>query len=214
VRAGDARRHRSKTRFTLVRRSELDPDPLRQFERWFAEARSAGVAVPEATALATASGEGVPSVRMVLLKGADPRGFVFYTSYLSRKARELDENPRAALLLWWPDAGRQVRVEGGVERTSQAESEAYFASRPLGSRLGAWASPQGRPIPSREWLEARMEEAAARHPDDDVPRPPYWGGYVLRPRAIEFWEGRPNRLHDREELRLTEHGWTARRLSP
>ena len=176
---------------------------------------AAGVVEPEAMALATASADGMPSVRFVLLKGIDERGVEFFTNYESRKGRELEANPRAALAIHWQPLHRQVRLEGPVERLPAADSDAYFASRARRSRLGAWASPQGREIPSREWLEARVAEAESRHPGEDVPRPPYWGGYLLRPDAIELWQGRPNRLHDRRHFLLRpDGGWDEGRLAP
>jgi pyridoxamine 5'-phosphate oxidase len=189
-------------------------DPLAQLAHWYEHAVAAGLPEPEAMALATATPDGAPSVRFVLLKGIDARGVEFYTNYESRKGRELAANPRGALAILWKPLQRQVRVEGPVERLSAEESDAYFASRARGSRLGAWASRQSAEIPDREWLEARLAEAEAEYPGEDVPRPPYWGGYVLRPDAIEFWEGRPNRLHDRELFTRAAGGWTSRRLSP
>ncbi len=197
----------------------VDPDPIVQFERWFKEAVAAELPEPTAMALATVTPEGRPSVRMVLLKGVDQRGFVFYSNYESRKARELAANPYAALALRWYQLGRQVRIEGRVERITQQESEAYFRTRPLGSRLGAWASPQSSVIPDREGLEQRFEALAARYGEDEdaeVPLPPFWGGYRLTPDVIEFWQGRANRLHDR--LRYTRERptapWTIERLAP
>jgi pyridoxamine 5'-phosphate oxidase len=189
-------------------------DPLAQLQHWYEHAVAAGLPEPEAMALATATADGAPSVRFVLLKGIDARGVEFYTNYESRKGRELAANPRGALAILWKPLQRQVRLEGPVERLSAEESDAYFASRARGSRLGAWASRQSEEIPDREWLEARLAEAEARYPGDDVPRPDYWGGYVLRPEAIEFWEGRPNRLHDRERFTRAGSGWSSRRLSP
>ena len=190
-------------------------DPLEQLAHWYEHAVAAGLPEPEAMALATATPDGAPSVRFVLLKGIDARGVEFYTNYESRKGRELAANPRGALAILWKPLQRQVRVEGAVERLSAAESDAYFATRARGSRLGAWASRQSTEIPDREFLEARLAQADADHPGEDVPRPDYWGGYVLRPDAIEFWEGRPNRLHDRELFtRVAGGGWTSRRLSP
>jgi pyridoxamine 5'-phosphate oxidase len=166
-------------------------------------------------ALATASPDGMPSVRIVLLKGIDDRGIQFFTNYGSRKGRELAANPRAAVTLYWQPLQRAVRLEGDVERLTGEESDAYFASRGRGSRLGAWASRQGTPIPGREALEAALAEAGARHPGDEVPRPPYWGGYRLVPTAIELWQGRPNRLHDRIHfLRGTDGSWRSEPLSP
>ncbi len=191
---------------------DLDPDPLRQFEAWFAEALEAGVEVPEAMALATATSAGRPSARMVLLKAADERGFAFHTNYESRKGDELAANPQAALLFHWRPLGRQVRVEGRVERVSPDESEAYFRTRPLGSRIAAWASPQSRPLSDRAELERLYEEAAERFPGDDVPRPPHWGGFRLVPDAYEFWQHAENRLHDRVRYERDGNGWRRERL--
>jgi pyridoxamine 5'-phosphate oxidase len=192
----------------------LSQDPLEQFEHWFAEAKRAGVEVPEAMTLATADAEGAPSARMVLLKGAGEDGFVFYTGYGSRKSEELEQNPSAALVLYWRPLGRQVRVEGSVERVSEAESAAYFATRPRGSQLAAWASHQSRPLESREELERRYAELEREYEDRDVPLPPHWGGYCLHPEAIEFWEHRENRLHDRIRYTRAREGWKVERLSP
>ena len=192
----------------------LSQEPLEQFEHWFAEAKRAGVEVPEAMTLATADGEGVPSARMVLLKGAGEDGFVFYTGYGSRKSEELDQNPRAALVFYWRPLGRQVRVEGLVERVSEPESAAYFATRPRGSQLAAWASQQSRPLGSRDELERRYAELEREYEDREVPLPPHWGGYRLRPEAIEFWEHRENRLHDRIRYTRAREEWKVERLSP
>jgi len=192
----------------------LSQDPLELFEHWFAEAKRAGVEVPEAMTLATATGGGVPSARMVLLKGADEDGFVFYTGYGSRKSEELEQNPRAALVFYWRPLGRQVRVEGSVERVSEPESAAYFATRPRGSQLAAWASQQSRPLGSREELDRRYAELEREYEGRDVPLPPHWGGYRLHPEAIEFWEHRENRLHDRVRYTRAREGWKAERLSP
>jgi pyridoxamine 5'-phosphate oxidase len=190
-------------------------DPLDRVREWFEGAVRAGVPQPESMALATASPEGAPSVRFVLLKGVDDRGIRFFTNYESRKGRELDANPRAAAALYWDPLQRQVRFEGAVERLAPEESDAYFASRAPESRLGALASRQGRVIGGREVLEAAFADAARRFAGGDVPRPEYWGGYRLIPDAIEFWEGRPNRLHDREHfLRRPDGGWRFERLSP
>jgi pyridoxamine 5'-phosphate oxidase len=193
---------------------DLDPDPLRQFEAWFEEAREAGVEVPEAMALATATPEGRPSARMVLLKQADERGFAFHTNYESRKGDELAANPQAALLFHWRPPGRQVRVEGRVERVSAEESEAYFRTRPLGSRIAAWASPQSRLLPGRDELERLYEEASARFPGEDVPLPPHWGGFRLVPDSYEFWEHAENRLHDRVSYERESAAWRRERLAP
>ena len=179
-------------------------DPLEQFRRWFAEAGT------DVVALATATAAGAPSVRMVLVKGADERGFTFFTNYESRKGRELAENPRAALLFHWP--GRQIRIEGLVERVSDAESDAYFATRPRGAQLAATISSQSEPIGSREELEARFAELDAT--TGDVPRPRHWGGYRLRPETYEFWEHRDDRMHERFHFRHTTEGWACERLSP
>jgi pyridoxamine 5'-phosphate oxidase len=192
---------------------DLDREPLRQFERWFDEAREAGVEAPEAMALATATPDGSPSLRMVLLKRADERGFSFYTGYESRKGAELAANPRAALLFYWQPPGRQVRVEGRVERLSTEESEAYFASRPHESRIAAWASPQSRPLADRAELERLYEEAAAQFPGD-VPLPRHWGGFRLVPDAYEFWQRGANRLHDRVRYERGGDGWASVRLAP
>lgn len=193
---------------------DLDDDPLRQFQAWYADAEAAGVTTPEAMALATATADGRPSVRMVLLKRADEAGFGFHTNYESRKGEELAANPRAALLFHWEPLGRQVRVEGTVERTRSEESESYFRTRPLGSRLAAWASPQSRPLAGRAELERLYAEARARFGDGEVPLPPYWGGLRLVPDTYEFWQHGDDRLHDR--VRYTRDGqrWRKERLAP
>ena len=190
-------------------------DPLSLIRAWFEEADAAGLFEPDAMALATASPDGMPSVRIVLLKGIDSRGLRFFTNYGSRKGRELDANPRAAVTIHWATMHRAVRAEGAVERLSAEESDAYFASRGRESRLGAWASRQGTAIPDRATLEAAFADADARYPGEDVPRPEYWGGYRLVPDAIELWQGRPNRLHDREHFLRSDDGtWRSERLSP
>jgi pyridoxamine 5'-phosphate oxidase len=189
-------------------------DPLAQAADWLAYAAAAGAAEADAAALATAGADGRPSVRFVLVKGIDERGVRFFTNYGSRKGRELEVNPVAALAMWWPSLQRQLRLEGPVERLSAAESDAYFASRSRGSRLGAWASRQGSVIEGRKELEARVAELNARF-GEEVARPQWWGGYLLRPDVVEFWEGRPNRLHDRtHHVREPGGGWRAERLSP
>jgi pyridoxamine 5'-phosphate oxidase len=193
---------------------DLDLDPLRQFERWFAEARDAGLAAPEAMALATATPGGRPSARMVLLKHADERGFDFYTHYGSRKGVELEANPHAALLFHWQPLGRQVRVEGRVVRIPAGDSEAYFRTRPLGSRLAAWASPQSRPLTSRDELERLYADAETRFPGDDVPLPPHWGGFRLEPDDYEFWQHAESRLHDRVRYERRDGVWRRERLAP
>lgn len=194
--------------------SEVDPDPIRQFQIWFEQAVSAQLPEPNAMTLATASREGVPSARIVLLKGVDPRGFVFYTNYESRKGRELADNPRAALVFLWNVLERQVRIEGTVERVSDQETDAYFHSRPLESQLGAWASNQSQVIPGRPVLEQRFQALKQTYQNQEVPRPPHWGGYRVIPHLIEFWQGRPNRLHDRLCYRLEGTRWVIERLAP
>jgi pyridoxamine 5'-phosphate oxidase len=191
------------------------PEPLELVRRWYEEAVAEGLFEPDAMALATASPDGMPSVRIVLLKGIDERGLRFFTNYGSRKGRELDANPRAAVTIHWATMHRAVRAEGAVERLTEEESDAYFASRGRESRLGAWASKQGSPIPDRSTLELAFAEADARYPGEDVPRPEYWGGYRLVPSAVELWQGRPNRLHDRTHwVREPGGGWRSERLSP
>ena len=197
-------------------KENVDTNPIRQFRRWFDEVRAGGVSEQDATSmtLATATAGGRPSARIVLLKSFDDRGFVFFTNYQSQKGNELNENPRASLLFYWSTLWRQVRIEGEVERISATESEEYFQSRPLGSRLGAWASNQSEVIDRRETLEARFAELQQRF-GEDVPRPEHWGGYRLKPNSIEFWQGRDNRLHDRLRYRLQEDGgWVIERLAP
>jgi pyridoxamine 5'-phosphate oxidase len=193
---------------------ELDPDPLRQFARWFDEAEAAGVRYPETMTLATASMDGSPSARVVLLKGADERGFAFYTNYDSRKGRELAANPRAALVLYWQSLGRQVRVEGTVERVGFDESAAYWATRPRASRVSAWASPQSEPVPGRDELEQAAAEIDRDFAGEDVPLPPHWGGYRVIPETIELWEHRDDRLHDRVLYTRAGDGWRMERLAP
>ena len=195
-----------------LRRADLDPNPLRQFAHWFDDA-AATSRVPEAMALATADADGAPSVRMVLMKAFDERGLVFHTHYSSRKGRELAANHRAALLFHWSPHGRQVRVEGSVEKVSAAESIAYFATRPRGAQLAALASHQSEQLESREALEARFAELGASHPGE-VPRPSHWGGYRLVPETYEFWQHRENRLHDRIRYRRRESVWVSERLAP
>jgi len=189
-------------------------DPVERFQAWFREAEQAGVEVPEAMTLATASADGAPSARMLLMKGADEKGFVFYSGYVSRKARELEENPRAALVFYWRPLGKQVRVEGQVERVPEADSDAYFATRPRGSQLAALASQQSHRLDSREELEQRYAKLEQEYEGRDVPRPPHWGGFRLRPDSIEFWEHRENRLHERTCYTRAREGWHAEQLAP
>ena len=192
----------------------MTDDPLALFAEWFREAKDAGVDVPETMTLATADSDGGPSARMVLLKGADEQGFVFYSGYVSRKAGELERNPRAALVFYWRPLGKQVRVEGRVERVSEAESAAYFATRPRGSQIAAWASQQSKALVGREDLDRRYAELEREYDGRDVPLPPHWGGFRLRPEAIEFWQHRDNRLHDRIRYTRACEGWRSELLSP
>lgn len=189
-------------------------DPITFFNKWFAEAKEAGMLLPEAMTLATATPDGVPSARMMLLKGADERGFTFFTNYASRKGRELADNPTAAIVLHWPILQRQVRAEGTVTRLSEDESLAYYRTRTRGSRIGAWASKQSSELNERGELEAREREIDAKYAGKDVPLPPFWGGFRLVPDRIEFWQGRLNRLHDRLQYERTDDGWRVVRLYP
>ena len=196
--------------------ADVSHDPFVEFARWFAEAQEAQLTDPNAMTLSTATADGSPSARIVLLKAFDERGFVFFSDYRSRKGAELEANPKAALVFYWAELDRQVRITGGVALTSREESERYFRSRPLGSRLGAWASHQSLVIPGRAALEADLREVEARFGDGDVPLPAHWGGYRVVPDAIEFWQGRESRLHDR--IRYVREGggrgWKVERLSP
>lgn len=193
--------------------ADADADALRQFERWLREAIEAGVPLPNAMTLATVDERGAPSARVVLLKGVERGGFVFYTNYLSRKGRELERRPEACLVFLWSELERQVRIEGRVEKVTAAESDAYFATRPLGARLSAWASPQSEAVAGRAVLEAAAAREKARH-GESPSRPPNWGGYRVIPAAIEFWQGRADRLHDRLLYARTADGWSRSRLAP
>jgi pyridoxamine 5'-phosphate oxidase len=201
------------TRQTL-NEAEVDPDPIQQFRLWFAQAVETQLPEPNAMTLATATKEGIPSARIVLLKGVDEQGFVFYTNYESRKGQDLTTNPQLALVFLWKLLERQVRIEGRVEKVSAAEADAYFSSRPLESRLGAWASEQSQVIPNRQVLEQRYQELQEKYKDQEVPRPPHWGGYRVIPHEVEFWQGRPSRLHDRLRYRLDRNHWLIERLAP
>ncbi|MDP9410697.1 MAG: pyridoxamine 5'-phosphate oxidase [Actinomycetota bacterium] len=195
--------------------TSLRPDPLAQFRGWFEDALAAGLHEPNAMTLATATPGGKPSARVVLLKGFDERGFVFYTNYEGRKGEELGRNPRAALVFYWGELERQVRIEGRASRVPERESDVYYASRPRGSRLGAWASEQSRPVEGREVLESRLRALEREYEGREVPRPPFWGGYRVEPEAVEFWQGRQNRLHDRIVYRRRgAGGWEIERLQP
>jgi pyridoxamine 5'-phosphate oxidase len=200
---------------TGLKESDAASDPIVQFRRWFDEALTADLHEPNAMTLATATPDGHPSARVVLLKGFDGRGFVFYTSYEGRKGGELEANPHCALVFYWGELERQVRVEGRASRIPEEESDGYFGSRPRGSRLGAWASEQSRPVESRSTLEERLRDLEAEYEGREVPRPPFWGGYRVEPYSIEFWQGRENRLHDRLVYRHADSGeWRRERLQP
>ena len=197
-----------------LRKADLCADPLEQFTRWFDEARNAPILEPNAMSLATVDAAGQPAARTVLLKGIDRRGLAFYTNLDSRKARELAANPKAALLFWWPPHARQVRFEGAIEPVEDAEADAYFATRPRGSQIGAWASAQSSVIADRAALEAAERQVAERFAGGAMPRPPFWGGYRLVPARVEFWQGRSNRLHDRLRYTRRGEGWELERLAP
>jgi pyridoxamine 5'-phosphate oxidase len=194
--------------------STVDPDPYRQFQVWFDQAVAAELPEPNAMTLATATSDGIPSARIVLLKGVDPQGFVFFTNYTSQKGQELAANPRAAIVFLWIELERQVRIQGSIVKVPDAESDAYFRSRPLGSQLGAWVSEQSQVIADRESLEQRLAALQQQYADQTIPRPPHWGGYRLQPTNLEFWQGRRNRLHDRLCYRLAQGEWVIERLAP
>jgi pyridoxamine 5'-phosphate oxidase len=194
---------------------DLDPNPFAQFGRWFADARATQQPLPEAMTLATATADGAVSARVVLLKSFDEHGFVFFTNYNSLKGAQLHENARAALVFWWPPLERQVRIEGAVCRVTEQESDDYWATRPRGSQLGAWASEQSKVLAGRGDLDERFEELSATYADRPIPRPPHWGGYRVIPTLLEFWQGRADRMHDRFRYRLRDaNDWVIERLSP
>jgi pyridoxamine 5'-phosphate oxidase len=198
-----------------MKESEAAEDPIDQFNVWFNEAVESGLELPNAMALATVGRDSKPSVRMVLLKGFDKNGFVFFTNYQSRKGEELQHNPSAALVFWWGELERQIRIEGSVRKISGEESDRYFHTRPKGSQLGAWASPQSRIVENQQILQDSFERYKKRYDDRKIPRPPHWGGFCLRPHLVEFWQGRPDRLHDRLQYTLETDGrWKLRRLAP
>jgi pyridoxamine 5'-phosphate oxidase len=194
--------------------SDVDREPVKQFVKWLNEAVDAGAREPNAMTLATATGGGVPSARIVLLKDVDARGLSFFTNYDSRKGRELEANPRAAVVFFWPELERQVRVEGAIERTSADESDRYFSRRPVRARVGSAASPQSQVVPDRKYLEDRFTALEIQHPTGDIPRPSHWGGYRLLPQRFEFWQGRPSRLHDRIEYVREANAWRIQRVAP
>jgi pyridoxamine 5'-phosphate oxidase len=198
-----------------LRRADLDPDPIRQFTLWFTDAANAGIRDANAMSLATATSEGEPFVRIVLLKGFDERGFVFFTNYSSEKGKQLEANPRASLAFFWVQLERQIRITGSVERTSREDSDHYFHSRPRGSQLSAWASRQSEVVDSRQILDAKLAKMTERYGDGNIPLPPHWGGYRVKPNVIEFWQGRQNRMHDRFRYTRQESGeWHIDRLAP
>jgi pyridoxamine 5'-phosphate oxidase len=195
--------------------TSINVNPIKQFDIWFNEAVAAEIHEPNAMTLATATSDGRPAARIVLLKGFDMNGFVFYTNYLSRKGKELTKNPNAAILFYWGELERQVRIEGNIEKLTKEQSEKYFQSRPKLSQLGALASPQSQEIPNRDQLEAKMSQLEAEYADKDVPKPSFWGGYILKPRLIEFWQGRSSRLHDRIAFKKIDNkNWKKVRLAP
>jgi len=205
---------RQEYRAASLAESDVDHNPVTQFGKWFTEAIDAQLYEPNVMTLATASLSGKPSARILLLKGFDENGFVFFTNYASKKGHEMAENPQAAMVFFWPELERQVRIEGNITKVSDEESTAYFHSRPAGSQIGALASPQSTIIPDRHLLESRVQELTEAYADREIPRPEHWGGYVLKPDHIEFWQGRPSRLHDRITYTSVNGVWTINRLAP
>ena len=195
-------------------KTNVHADPIKQFGIWWIEALNSAIDEVNAMTLATASADGIPSARIVLLKGYDEKGFVFYTNYNSFKSKQMEENPRACLVFFWKELERQVRITGIIERVSKEESDIYFSSRPTGSQIGAWTSPQSEAIPNRDWLENREKEFIEKFKAEPLVRPQHWGGYRVKPVSIEFWQGRPNRLHDRIQYSLSEGAWGIERLAP
>jgi pyridoxamine 5'-phosphate oxidase len=194
--------------------SDVNKSPFLQFEKWFKEAVDAHVNEPNAMTVATASTSGMPAARILLLRNFNENGFVFYSNYVSRKGEEIDANPQCALLFFWPELERQVRIEGVLEKQTAEESDIYFNTRPRTSKLGAWTSPQSKVVANRKALDDAYEEMSKQYPTDNVPRPPHWGGYVLKPSSIEFWQGRPSRMHDRILYTLVDSNWKIERLAP
>jgi len=194
--------------------SDVDPNPIAQFEKWFQQAVDSGISEPNAMTHASVSPDGQPSARILLLKGVVDNGFVFYTNYESRKGKDLDYNPKSALLFFWGELERQVRIEGSVQKIDSEQSRAYFDSRPAGSRIGAWSSRQSEVVQSRDFLEMTFDENTAKYSEGIIPMPSYWGGYILNPHTIEFWQGRGSRMHDRIRFRLMNESWVIDRLSP
>jgi pyridoxamine-phosphate oxidase len=194
--------------------NDVNLNPILQFEKWFKEAVDSKVNEPNAMTVCTASKNGKPSARILLLRNFNENGFVFYTNYNSRKGEEIEQNPQAALLFFWPELERQVRIEGTLEKQSAAESDVYFNTRPRGSKLGAWSSPQSKTVNSRKILDDAYNTYSEKFPTENVPRPDFWGGYVLKPQSIEFWQGRPSRMHDRILYTLEQNNWKIERLAP
>ncbi|MGX5691012.1 pyridoxamine 5'-phosphate oxidase [Arcticibacter tournemirensis] len=206
---------RQEYRSATLSEKEVAPDPISQFSKWFSEALASSLTEPNAMTLATATADGKPSARIMLLKGFEEKGFVFYTNYLSRKGQEITKNPVAALVFFWQELERQVRIEGILEKIEEKESEKYFHSRPRGSQIGAHASPQSREIPGREVLQKNLQQLEEKYKEGvEIPKPPHWGGYIVKPTFVEFWQGGQGRLHDRIAYRLENNHWNIIRLAP